>query len=760
MQRHASPCPVATPRQQTATPRRLAVPRRHLTGWPGVALLAVALQAVMLLAVACSGGSPGQAGRSPDRQSAQQGPGTPGGWAAAGPGPMVLQVRPAPFQLPASLSGAASLASGADLMIVGGSTLARPALRSVLALDPVSGATRPIGQLAAPVTGSAAAMLAGQPVIFGGTASTGAPTVQAVPTARTAAAWQPRQTGQASRPGQAQLAARGRAGRTVRSAAPLGTLPSARSGLAAVTFGGTAYLLGGCHAGRFPAGILATRDGRQFRTVARLPVPACYAAAAAVGRRVWLFGGRTAAGPTDVIQQVDLGSGAASVVGHLPYRLTGAAAFELNGTIYLAGGRTTAAAAAAAPPPGTGPAPAGTGPAPAGPASAEVLRYEPGRGQLAVAGQLPVPVAGAAAAVIGGTAYLVGGTDGRRLVPAITTLRLVRQAAGPLPAAAPWLSPARGRGHLAPGSQPGALPADVLIADHLNNRLVVVDPQGRLRWAFPRPGDLRPGQPFRVPDDAFFSPDGRYIIATQEDDQVISVIDIASHKIVYRYGVPGKPGMGPDRLDNPDDAMLMPGGGLITADIKNCRVMIIKPPAHRPLKIIGRSSNVCFHDPPRRFGSPNGAFPMTDGHYLVTEINGDWASEMRVTGHIYWSANPPAVAYPSDSNEIYPGRYLTVDYSGAGQVVEFDKAGRTLWRIRGLNHPSLALPLPNGNILLNDDFNDRVIVINPVTHRIVWQYGHTGVAAARPGYLNDPDGVDLVPPDSLLITHAATMGQP
>ena len=206
--------------------------------------------------------------------------------------------------------------------------------------------------------------------------------------------------------------------------------------------------------------------------------------------------------------------------------------------------------------------------------------------------------------------------------------------------------------------------------------------------------------------------------------------------------------------------MLMPGGDLITADIKNCRVLIIKPPAHRPLKIIGPSSNVCFHDPPRRFGSPNGAFPMTDGHYLVTEINGDWASEMSVTGHIYWSAHPPAVAYPSDSNEIYPGRYLTVDYSSAGQVVEFNAAGRTLWRMRGLNHPSLALPLPNGNILVNDDFNDRVIVINPATHRVVWQYGHTGVAAARPGYLNDPDGVDLVPPDSLLITHAATMGQP
>jgi hypothetical protein len=41
--------------------------------------------------------------------------------------------------------------------------------------------------------------------------------------------------------------------------------------------------------------------------------------------------------------------------------------------------------------------------------------------------------------------------------------------------------------------------------------------------------------------------------------------------------------------------------------------------------------------------------------------------------------------------------------------------------------------------------------------RIVWQYGHTGKAGRGPGYLSDPDGVDLVPPDSLLVTHSATM---
>jgi hypothetical protein len=71
-----------------------------------------------------------------------------------------------------------------------------------------------------------------------------------------------------------------------------------------------------------------------------------------------------------------------------------------------------------------------------------------------------------------------------------------------------------------------------------------------------------------------------------------------------------------------------------------------------------------------------------------------------------------------------------------------------------------ALPLPIGNVLVNDDYNDRVIVISRKTNRIVWQYGHDGVPGRAAGYLNNPDGVDLAPPQSLLMTHAATMGRP
>ena len=138
---------------------------------------------------------------------------------------------------------------------------------------------------------------------------------------------------------------------------------------------------------------------------------------------------------------------------------------------------------------------------------------------------------------------------------------------------------------------------------------------------------------------------------------------------------------------------------------------------------------------------------------------------MSLDGQVYWPAHPPGVRYPSDANEVSPGRYIVADYSYPGQVVIFSRTAQLVWRFRpagaaALNHPSLALPLPNGNILVNDDYNDRVIVITRQTNRIVWQYGHDGVPGRAAGYLDNPDGVDLAPPDSLLMTHPATTGPP
>ena len=319
-------------------------------------------------------------------------------------------------------------------------------------------------------------------------------------------------------------------------------------------------------------------------------------------------------------------------------------------------------------------------------------------------------------------------------------------------------------GQLRAGSDSSVLPGPVLIADRDNNRLLEVSPTGKVLWRFPEPGDLATGQSFNVPDDAFFSPDGSQVVVTQEDDFVISVVDVTRPRIVFRYGHPGVPGSEPGYLHNPDDALLTPSGAILSADIKNCRLVVIRPPAHRVAHQLGETGN-CSHEPGVSYGSPNGAFPMSNGDTVVTEINGDWIDVLGRDGRPVTDTHPPGFSYPSDTNEVRPGVFLSVDYTNPGAIETFTAAGRLLWRYEpkgagALDQPSLALPLPNGDVLVNDDKNDRVIVIDPHTNRIVWQYGHTHQPGSQPGYLANPDGVDLAPPYSLTMRFAHSLQAP
>jgi glucose dehydrogenase len=73
-----------------------------------------------------------------------------------------------------------------------------------------------------------------------------------------------------------------------------------------------------------------------------------------------------------------------------------------------------------------------------------------------------------------------------------------------------------------------------------------------------------------------------------------------------------------------------------------------------------------------------------------------------------------------------------------------------------LNRPSLAELLPSGLFMVNDDYNNRMVAIDPATGALVWQYGATGVAGTAPGLLNTPDGFDVLGPGGSTPTHAVT----
>ena len=93
-------------------------------------------------------------------------------------------------------------------------------------------------------------------------------------------------------------------------------------------------------------------------------------------------------------------------------------------------------------------------------------------------------------------------------------------------------------------------------------------------------------------------------------------------------------------MHNPDDALLMPSGEILTADIMNCRLLVLRPPSHRPVRQLG-STGICEHQPGVSFGSPNGAFPMSGGKTVVTEINGNWIDVLAPDGRHLRSSHPP-----------------------------------------------------------------------------------------------------------------------
>ncbi len=237
-------------------------------------------------------------------------------------------------------------------------------------------------------------------------------------------------------------------------------------------------------------------------------------------------------------------------------------------------------------------------------------------------------------------------------------------------------------------------------------------------------------------------------MANDEDENMIYRIDIATKRIVWSYGDYGHHGSGPGQLNSPDDAYPLPNGDITVADIFNCRILEIAPD-HSIVRQLGGPSR-CKDAPPGAFDIPNGDTPLPDGGLLVTEIKGSRVVRLDPTGRVLFDIHVP-VKYPSDAQLTADGNVLVVDYSRPGAVLIVDPAGRLLWRYSFaagpgmLDHPSLAVPLPDGTILLNDDFNNRVVAIDPRTDRIVWQYGATGHASTDPGYLSGPDGLDPVP---------------
>jgi hypothetical protein len=169
--------------------------------------------------------------------------------------------------------------------------------------------------------------------------------------------------------------------------------------------------------------------------------------------------------------------------------------------------------------------------------------------------------------------------------------------------------------------------------------------------------------------------------------------------------------------------------------------------AEHVVRSIGSAGN-CTHDPPHAIDAPNGDTPLPDGGVLVTEIGG-WIDRFDRRGHLVFSIRAPTT-YPSDAQLLANGDVLVAGFNTPGRIDILTPRGKIVWSYDvtagpgELDRPSLAVAFPNGTIAATDDWHHRVVLISRRTKRIVWQYGHDGQPGAALGFLNKPDGLQLL----------------
>src|SRR5262249_50195536 len=110
---------------------------------------------------------------------------------------------------------------------------------------------------------------------------------------------------------------------------------------------------------------------------------------------------------------------------------------------------------------------------------------------------------------------------------------------------------------------------------------------------------------------------------------------------------------------------------------------------------------------------------------------------------------PNTVPNCADPNGCPDNRVLLVD-SRKRIVWQYGKFGVTGSKHDELNTPVQNTFLPNGDVLITDQGNQRVIEVSP-QKQIVWQYGQTGVTGTGRNQLDNPNSAELLANGHVLI---------
>jgi N-acetylneuraminic acid mutarotase len=301
-------------------------------------------------------------------------------------------------QLAAPVDGEVVLsAPSTQLVVMGGATTGGSLASGIFVFDTSTGKLVHVGNLTMALDDASGAVIAGQDVVFGGSSPTALSTVQEL-----------------SEPGALPTTGGGSSNTSaLTTATVLGALPQARADAGVATIGTTTYLVGGDNGTSTVPQVVATNDGRTFVTVASLAQPVQFGAVAALGTKLYVFGGQSmsqsgASSLVDTIQMVDPATHRARIVGHLPEPLSEASAVTVGGQVLVIGGITVEHGPGSARSVATGSTTGSAGGYPTATVPS-IWSFNEATAKVSQVAQLPEPVALAGVAVEGSVTWVVGG---------------------------------------------------------------------------------------------------------------------------------------------------------------------------------------------------------------------------------------------------------------------------------------------------------------------------------------------------------------
>jgi outer membrane protein assembly factor BamB len=524
---------------------------------------------------------------------------------------------------------------------------------------------------------------------------------------------------------------------------------------------GAVYVLGGLDAAGASAGGVFRLDPRTGALSPVGSVPSAFhdAAAAELGGRILVFGGGSSSG-TDLVQSVDVASGSAAIVGHLPEALSDLTAATVTTgarrAIYLVGGwngsaasrtmwRTTDGRRFTA----AGRLPVGLRYASAAAVGstivvaggevndrpvADVYAFDTSTGRVRRLPDLPDPVGHAAAFADGGLVYVLGGVDAAgNAVSRVTAIdpaagTVAREPSLPAPVSDAAVASTPGGAVLVGGSRDGHALDQVLVA----------------KIAAPRPSSSNASTPLAANAERAAGSvrpfAGQLLVADRGNDRLL-VLD-ASHHVVWSYPSPDLP-QPPVPFYFPDDAFWVHGGRAILVNEEENDVLTeIAYPSGRTLWTYGHprtpgSSSGYVHQPDDLYPYPGGGMVVADASNCRILFFGRAG---RPTGQIGTTGDcnpglPTTVGYPNASTPLLNGHLLVTELH-AGAIAEVTRTGHPLWRVQipTLAVPSDPQPLPDGTFLAVDFAAPGAVVRFTRTGKVLWEYRPT----SGPGELDHP----------------------